>query len=394
MYTLLEPFFWLVVSSIFYVYVGYPFLLIVLTSILRTKPVYKADITPSVSLIVSAYNEAGVIVEKIENSLRLDYPRSSLEIIVVSDGSTDKTDEIVSTYREEGVTLVRVDNNQGKSAAENAGVAVASGDIIVFSDANAMLRPSALRRLIRNFADGRVGCVVGRVTYINETDTSVSREEGIYWRYELFLRQEESRLGNFTMGSGPIMAIRRELFNPLDANVGEDFVLPMQVAMHGKRVVYEPEAVSEEILFQNTARSMLRSKIRIITKDLRGLFICKPILNPFHHPLCMWGLISHKLLRWFVPYFLLVVFVFTILLLKDDWSYYIALNMQLVFYALAAIGYASQKRGTPWRIFGIPFSFCLVNAAALIGIAQFVAGKKMGRWAPRRFEKVMVRKVS
>ena len=210
-----------------------------------------------------------------------------------------------------------------------------------------------------------------------------SEGEGFYWQYELFLRSKESDLGNFAMGSGPIMAIRRNLFQPLDPNVGEDFVLPMQVAMKGYRVVYEPEAISEEVLFQNAPASMFKSKVRVISKDLRGLFLNRAILNPFHYPLYAWGLISHKLLRWLVPYFLIAVFALNLSLLGRPF-YNLTLVLQVAFYALALSGYMWQRKNKPPRILGILFSFCLVNLAALVGVVRFVMWKKTGRWAPIR----------
>lgn len=375
--------FWLCVMTILYVYFCYPVLLLILSKLIPAPPVQKAYITPAVSLIIPAYNEEKVITQKIENSLALDYPRDKLEIIVASDGSTDSTNEIVRTFAGQGVKLVALTPNQGKSSAQNRAVAEASGVILFFTDANVMLRPDAMRQGVSNFSDAKVGCIVGKVTYINEGDTSVSEGEGFYWRYELFLRASESRVGNFAMGSGPIMANRRNLFQPLDPNVGEDFVLPMQTALNGYRVVFEPKAISEEILFQNTPASMFKSKVRVISKDLRGLFLCRAILNPFRYPLYAWGLISHKLLRWLAPYFLLVLFALNLLLL-DQSFYRLALVLQIAFYLLAAVGYVWQKKGKPPRFLGIPFSFCLVNLAALVGVARFLMGKKAGRWKPVR----------
>lgn len=343
----------------------------------------KAEITPTVSLIIAAYNEEKVIGQKIENCLDLDYPSENLKIIVASDGSTDRTNEIIMGYAGQGVKLIALSTNQGKSRAQNRAVAEAQGDIIFFSDANVMLRSNAVREIVNNFKDKRVGCVIGKVTYLNKGDTSVSEGEGFYWRYELFLRKKESEIGNFAMGSGPIIAIRRNLFQLLDPDVGEDFVLPMLTAINGYRVVYEPEAISEEILFQNKPKSMLRTKVRIISKDLRGLFVCKTILNPFRYPLYSWGLISHKLLRWLVPYFLILLLAVNALLLTQP-LYYMTFALQLIFYSSALTGYLWQKSDTPPKMFGIPFSFCLVNAAALIGVAKFAMGKKSGRWKPVR----------
>lgn len=375
--------FWSLALIVAYVYIGYPLLLLILSKLRPAPPVQKADITPTVSLIIPAYNEARVIARKIENTLALDYPRDKLEIIVASDGSTDGTNEAVRSFADQGVKLVALNPNQGKSSAQNQAVAVAQGDLLFFSDANVMLRPNAMRQVVSNLADDRVGCVIGQVTYLNEGDTSVSEGEGFYWRYELYLRQKESELGNFAMGSGPIMALRRKLFRPLDPNVGEDFVLPIWSAISGYRVVYEPEAISEEILFQSSAAGMHKTKVRVISKDLRGLFTCKAILNPFRYPLYAWGLVSHKLLRWLVPYFLIALFAVN-LLHMDQLFYRVTLALQIVCYGLALAGFLWQRHGKPPRVLGIPFSFCLVNVAALVGVARFAMGKKSGRWQPVR----------
>ncbi len=380
---LAESFFWILIVLVSYIYFGYPLLLLILSKFHPAPLVKKADITPPVSFVIPAHNEEKVIARKIENTLALDYPREKFEIIVSSDGSTDKTNEIVRAFGKQGVKLVVLNPNQGKSTAQNRVVAEAHGEILFFTDANVMLRSNTVRKIVSNFGDDRVGCVVGKVTYLNEGYTSVSEAEGLYWRYELSLRAKESELGNFALGSGPIMAIRRSLFKPLDPNVGEDFVLPMQVAMSGYRVVYEPEAISEEILFQNTAASMFKSKVRIICKDLRGLFLNRAILNPFRYPLYAWGLISHKLLRWLVPYFLITLFVVNALLL-DNLLYQLTITLQITFYVFAVIGYVWQKKSKPPRFLGIPFSFCLVNIAALMGVARFVMGNKAGQWTPIR----------
>ena len=165
-----ETLFWLLAALVLYVYLGYPLLLLILSKIRPTPPIQKADITPTVSLLIPAYNEKKVIAQKIENSLALDYPRDKLEIIVASDGSTDDTNEIVKTFAKRGVKLVVLSDKQGKSSAQNRAVAEARGDILLFTDSDVMLQPVALRQVIRNFADDQVGCVIGKITYINEGD--------------------------------------------------------------------------------------------------------------------------------------------------------------------------------------------------------------------------------
>lgn len=375
--------FWFFLVLIIYVYIGYPLLIMATSRFWPAGAIEKADITPTVSFIISAYNEEKNIAAKIENSLALDYPKDKIEIIVASDGSTDSTNKIVNTFLKDGVKLVALNSNQGKSSAQNRAIAESSGEIIFFTDANAMLCRDAMKKTIRNFNDDKTGCVVGKVTYINETETSVGQEEGLYWRYELLLRKKESEAGNLAVGSGPIMAIRRYLFQPLDHDLGEDFILPVSTALKGYRVVYEPEAVSKENLYQKKAANMFKTKTRIITKDLRGLFAYRAILNPFRYPIYAWGLFSHKLLRWLVPYFLIIIFVLNNLVLSVS-PYNFIFGIQLVFYGLAVTGYILQKKSKPVRLFSVYFSFCLVNLAALVGVARFLSGKTAGQWQPVR----------
>ena len=210
----------------------------------------------------------------------------------------------------------------------------------------------------------------------------MSEGEVIYFKYEFFIRDKESKIGNFAVGSG-FMAIPRRLFQPLDSHVGEDFVLPMQTAIAGYKVIYEPEAISSSILHQTKAMDMLRSKVRVISKDLRGLFFCRAILSPFRYSVYAWGIISHKLLRWLVPYFLIAIFTIHLMLL-DCSLYCVVLALEITFYALAVTGYMWQRKGKPPRVIGIPFSFCLINLAALVGVARFVIMKRSGRWEPIR----------
>ena len=376
--------FWAIVALIGYVYFGYPAVLWVLCRLKNEQLVPVGDgFEPTVSLIIAAYNEEQVIGQKLENSLALDYPRDKLEIIVVSDGSTDETAEIARVYTAKGVQLLDLLHNVGKASAQNEGVKRATGDILVFTDAEAFLEVDAVSQLVRWFGSSEVGCITGRIAYTNEFDAGVSQGESIYWRYEVLLREMESVLGSLAMGSGAIFAIRRELFRPLDPNVSEDFVLPMQAALKGFKTVYELSATSRIRLGQTTPETMFSTKVRTITLDMRGLFLCQAILNAFRYPLYAWALISHKLLRWLVPYFLIALFAINALLLGQPF-YRLTLALQIAFYSLAFAGYWFQRKGKPPRILGIPFSFCLVNGAALLGIVRFSVGQKAGRWNPVR----------
>ena len=379
---MLEIFFWFFVGAILYVYFGYPLLLLILSKFHRAPPVQKADITPTVSLIISAYNEKEVIAKKIENALTLDYPKDRLEIIVASDGSIDGTNEIVSNFTGQGVKLVALEKNRGKSAAQNEAVKSSTGDIIVFSDSTSMYQVDALRKLMAPFADPHVGCVSGRYYYQNTGESAASSGEGLYWEYEVSIRTAESRLGNLALTSGSITGVRRELFRELDEDMSEDLILPIEVALKRLRVVYVLDAISLETV-ATTNRDLFKTKVRIITKDFRGLLSRSAILNPFHYPQYAWGLISHKLLRWLIPFFLIAILVLNALLVNCSF-YAISLGLQIIFYGLAAIGFLWQRKSTPPWPLRIPLAFCVVNAASLVGVLHFLAGKRAGRWTPIR----------
>lgn len=386
---MLTSLFWLDLLVIVYAYFGYPALLWAMTRVTgrRTVPACPSGATARpgrrVSLVIAAYNEEAHIADKLENSLALDDPADGMEIVVASDGSTDRTAAIVRGYAERGVRLLDLRANVGKAAAQNAAVGTATGEILVFSDADVSVGRDAVRRLVRHFDDPAVGCVTGQVVYTNEEATGVSRGEGAYWRYEVRLREWESRLGILVAGSGALLAVRRALFEPLDADVSEDFFLPMRAALRGYRTVYEPGAVATTPLHQAHPREMFRARVRTITLDTRSVWLCRAILNPWRHPWHALGVVSHKVLRWLVPYLLLALLAINAMLSGHD-LYGALLGGQIAFYVIALAGYWRQRRGRPLGASRIPFFFCLVNAAVAVGVARFVAGGTSGRWAPVR----------
>jgi len=224
---LLQVLMWVNITLVVYVYIGYPVLLWLLNTIKRKQKAVllsNDNFEPTVSMIIAAYNEEQVIAGKLENSLTLNYPKEKLEIIVVSDGSTDKTADIVRDYNGHRVKLVELQDNVGKACAQNEALKQATSDILFFTDANVSLKNDALCKLVRNFYDDTVGCVIGKVTYNNKSETSIGENEDFYWRYELFIRSQESNLGNLVAGSGPIFALRRTLFEPLDPAISDDFL--------------------------------------------------------------------------------------------------------------------------------------------------------------------------
>jgi cellulose synthase/poly-beta-1,6-N-acetylglucosamine synthase-like glycosyltransferase len=355
---------------------------------LRTKE--KLKIMPSVTLIVAAHNEERVIKEKIENSLELDYPKDKLEIIVASDASTDRTNEIVRQYEKMENTIAhpRVILNarterKGKSVALNDTVMrVAKGDMVIFTDATTFLKGEAIKKLLRNFSDERVGAVCGKIFYTNPNDSSISRAEGIYWKYDEFLKRKESEIGVLPFVGGPFYGLRKELYTPVQPHLPDDSVSPLNVYKKGYRVVFEEEAVAYERL-ANTVNGEFRIKSRGVVREMGAIFSFKELLNPFKHPLLSWVLFSHRLLRWSVGFLLVAISIANLFLLSSTF-YHLTLGCQIIFYTLALIGFLLRKGAWAWRVFTLPFYFCLVNTAAMWGIIQYVLGKKKPVWEPVR----------
>lgn len=374
--------FWLLAVLIVYVYAGYPLALWLLASLGGRRPVAAADQEPEVTLVISAFNEAAVIGAKLDNTLALDYPRNRLQTIVVSDASDDGTDDIVRRYRDRGVELVRMPERGGKTVGLNAAVARARGDVIVFSDANAMYDRDAIRALVRNFADPAVGAAVGESVYV-DPEAESDRSESLYWRYETWIKRLESQIGSVVGGDGAIYAVRRSLYRPMPADALSDFVNPLQVVSHGYRCVYEPAARSCERAAGEFAQEF-RRKVRIVNRAWRALVGYPALLNPWRHGRFAWQLVSHKLLRWLVPVQLAALFATTAALAREGGVYQAALAAQLAFYLLALAGLGLRRRGRMPALLAIPYYFCLVNVASAVGIIDAFRGKTYTTWATAR----------
>jgi cellulose synthase/poly-beta-1,6-N-acetylglucosamine synthase-like glycosyltransferase len=378
--------FWVCSAIVGYVYAGYP-LLLWLGVFGRREDSRGEDLAvaeeslPPVSVIVAAHNEEAVIAAKIRNVLASDYPRERMEILIGSDGSSDRTEGIVRKHEGEGVRLISFPQQLGKSAIQNGLVAASSGDILVFSDADCEFGPAALRMLVRNFADAAVGLVTAAPRYVNAGETAITRNESAYLRYESWIREQESRRGILAMASGSLFALRRVLWQPLNRELGDDFELPLRVVEAGLRNVLERRAVTVTRLSQVDVAAMFRLKVRIISKDFRALRTYRGLLNPFAYGATAVGLWSHKLLRWLVPYFLLEMLACSAFLSAP--FYRVAFLLQVAFCAVALLGFLSRGRalGFPWSV---PFSFCIVNMAALLGVWLSLTGRSSGRWTPLR----------
>lgn len=380
----LEILFWISALLLVYSHIGYPVVLGLLARIAprKTTPLASTEL-PAVTLLISAYNERPVIAAKIENSLALDYPKERLEIVIVSDCSDDGTDAEVLRFASSGVHLVRQSERKGKSAGLNLGVIQAQGQILVFSDANAMYHPDAIRQLVQHFSDPQVGYVVGNARYIQKaSDTQAAEAEGLYWKFETWLKKKESAFYSVVGGDGAIYAIRRELYAPLLPTDINDFLNPLQIIQRGYLGVFEPRAVSYEEAAGSFAREF-RRRVRIISRSLNATFKAGDILNPFRRPKHWFLLVSHKLLRWLAPFFLIAVLVTSLLLWRFP-LFRVAILFQALFYAIAFAGWMLQGRQKNWRVFSVVFYLCLVNVASLIGFFKCLRGDLSGTWVPPR----------
>lgn len=367
-----------------YVYAGYPCALWIL-NLGRTRATHRIwDTRPTVTLIISCYNEADVIREKLENTLELDYPRDKLTIIVVSDGSDDGTDDIVQEYSLVGVQLVRQEGRLGKTMGLNLAMQDNPSNITVFSDANAMYAPDALQKLVRHFADEQVGYAVGAALYTDGNSGASARNEDLYWRYELAIKAMESRLHSVVGGDGAIYAIRTHLWEPLEQKDINDFVNPLQIVAKGYRGVFDSEARCFEETAGDFGREIAR-KERIVNRSIRGLMRVKATMNPFRVGLFAWEVISHKLLRWLIPLFLAVGAVGSILLALLGFGFFqlTAVGVTLLL-LLAGIGHmVPEKNALPVWV-SVPYYFVMVNLYSLRGILKAVRGETQVTWNSAR----------
>lgn len=370
------------VAMIAFIYVGYPALMFLL-SVLFRRPVRRAEITPRVSLIIAAYNEERDLKAKLENALALDYPRDRLEIIVASDCSTDRTDEIARGFSDRGVILYRQPERFGKTVAQNRAVRLASAEILVFSDATTMHKPDALRKLVRNFADPEVGCVAGQLVYEDRNSSAVGKGCRSYWGYEKFLKQCESRVNSLIGVSGCLYAVRRTCHARLANDMIDDFVIATEIHLQGLRTVYEPEAVAAEDTNHRT-RDEFRMRVRVIKQTMSALNRYREVLDPVRHGMFAFQLIAHKLLRYAVFVLLIAAFLANAYAWDSaDWFRWTFFG-QLALYSVAVIGWVAERLKIKFGLLAIPYYFVLVNVASCIAFLKAVYGEAYVVWEPIR----------
>ncbi len=368
---------WGSIFVVLYSYFGYPILLYLIGKFGRRKHPQPADNgeTPSVCLIISAFNEENVLYDKIQNSISQKYPADKLTILVASDGSTDRTVEIARGFAEYGVEIVHHNERRGKSAVLNDVIPRRGEDVIVFTDANSVFSEDAISRLVRSFSDPSIGCVVGRLRYTDRKTSSVGKGEGAYWKYEGMVSRLESTLSSVLVANGSIFAIRRDLFQTLYPEVANDFQIPIDIAANGAGIIYEPHAEAIEHTTE-LWREEFQRKTRIILRGLTGYSVLSHRIRGFRR----WQFISHKLLRWMIGVYLLTAFAANAVLVSTSSFYAGIFVCQVVFYSFALVGSRFRHSGKPKKIFYVPFYFAMVNAAALVGLIKFIGGKRQAVW--------------
>ena len=376
---MIEPVFWISVGAILYTYIGYPVIIWILGE-LRKREVFKSEIAPSVSVVLACHNEQANIEARINNLLDCDYPSELLEIVIVSDGSTDLTAQIARRFASDRILLLEYQNQKGKATALNIGVASAKGEIILFADARQSFEPRAIKELAANFADQSVGAVSGELLLGGAGGSSIGDGVGLYWKYEKWIRKSEGRFGSVIGATGAIYAIRRELWQPLpDATILDDVYTPMRIALRGRRVVFEDKARAHDRAIESTGHEFAR-KVRTLTGNYQLCQLMPRLLLP--NSALLFQFYSHKLMRLAAPIFLLLMLaanVYLFVMAEGDTSqllYRATLAGQLVFYGGVAAGGYLLQHNRRIRLLNLAYVFSLMNAAALIGMLFFVFGKR------------------
>ncbi|MHB8481170.1 MAG: glycosyltransferase family 2 protein [Nitrospiria bacterium] len=374
---MLEGIFLCSILFVIYTYFGYPFLLKVV-SLFHEWPPQKGQLNPKVSFIITAYNEEKRIEAKLRNTLNLIYPKEKLEVIVASDCSTDRTDEIVRSYQSEGIRLVRAAERLGKENAQKGAVFAATGEILIFTDVATILEPKGIIEMVRNFCDPTVGCVSSVDRFIDSEGKTSG--EGAYVKYEMFLRNLESRVNSLVGLSGSFFAARKVVCTPWSTDLQSDFNTLLNARKLGLRGISDPESAG---YYRNIAdeRKEFDRKVRTVLRGISVLMKNRSFLNPFHYGLFSWQMFSHKLCRWLVPFFLITALVSNLFLLSQSGLYKALFALQLLFYGLAILK-LTRSNFPDSGLIKIPFYFVMVNLSILMAWYRYLKGEQLLTWEP------------
>lgn len=373
-------------TLLIYPYAIYPLILFLFNKISRSNDQLnqKSENWPLVTLIISAYNEEQIIEQKLNNALALKYPAEKLEIIVISDASSDGTDKIVKHFSENNsnINLLRQNERRGKTAGLNLGVEKAKGDIVVFSDANAMYDKNSIQELVKYFANPQIGYVMGAALYNEDKESAASENEGLYWKFEIFVKKLETKFYSVVGGDGAIYAIRKELYWKLDDDDINDFVNPLQIVAKGYRGLFNPQAICYEDAAGDFKKEFKRKR-RIVNRSWRGLTKYFGWFNIKEQYKFLFELFSHKVLRWFGLLFFIILIVSNLLIVVNiSHPFYVITligEMSMIALGLFGLSYHKATENLPSFIY-IPYYFLMAHAAALFGIIDEFMGIKHVTW--------------
>ncbi len=381
----LEIIFWILAFIVFYTYVGYGIVLFVLVKLKRLfkkNAAVKIPVTenlPEVSLIVAAYNEEDYIKSKIHNSLSLDYPKNKLHIIFVTDGSTDHTPEIVRQYPE--ITLLHENKRGGKIGAINRAMQYVTTPIVIFSDANALLNKQAIKEIVKHYENSKVGCVSGEKRVLIEGAQNAGAGEGFYWKYESKLKAWDYELYSAVGAAGELFSVRTKLYRHVEPDtILDDFIISLRIAQEGYIIAYEPNAYASETPSESIAEEKKR-KIRISAGGIQSIFRLRSLFNIFRYGILSFQFISHRVLRWTItPWALLLVFILNIFLLPQHWVYQLFFALQLIFYLLAFGGMLLANKNIKIKPLYIPYYFLFMNYCVILGQIRHFTGRQSAVW--------------
>ncbi len=382
----LEWIFWIFLFIVIYTYVGYGVLLLVLTKLKkafgRKKAIHSYEEWPHVALIVPCFNEDAYIGRKIDNSLELTYP-GQLDLIFISDGSDDQTAEIIASRESDGIKPMHAPPRRGKASAMNRAVIHTNAEIVIFCDANTDLNKEAITLLVQHFANPKVGAVAGEKTILSTgEDGATGAGEGIYWKYESALKRMDSQLYSVVGAAGELMAYRKSLYEELPSDtLLDDFMQSMRVTEKGYRTTYEPQAMAAEYASANVSEELKR-KVRICAGGWQSMFRLKKVANPFFNPILWFQYVSHRVLRWSVAAFCLVLLfpINAFLAIEIGGIYNLLLLGQLAFYILAGIGWYFESKQMRIKALYVPYYFSVMNYAVFAGLQRFAKGSQSSLW--------------
>ena len=387
--------FWLFLFILFYTYLGYALIVFIL---LKMKRIFYPErmkntddsYEPEVCLFVTAYNEKDYVRQKVENSFSLNYPKEKIQFLWVTDGSDDGTPDLLKEYKE--LEVHHLDERRGKMHAMNRGIRFVKAPIIIFSDTNTILGNRSIREIVAQFSDKNTGCVAGEKRIIDKrTDAAAGSGEGLYWKFESWVKNIDAELNSAVGAVGELFAIRTELFEEVEPDtLLDDFIISLRIAQKGYRIAYTPKAYAEETASLNV-REELKRKIRIAAGGIQTIFRLKDLLNPFRYGLLSWQYFSHKVLRWtLAPVSLFMVFILNLAIVvkQNGWFdmkfYSVFLWIQILCYLLAGIGWLVENRKLRFKFLFVPYYFLSINYASIHGIFRYFKGKQSVVWEKSR----------